>query len=89
LRASQRRVFLSGEFWSDLAVQQNAVRSAIAEAIGAKKTELRKHIIPTARVKKVIEISFHLSGGLGDDLVGTHHVLLALAAEAMGSRPMC
>ena len=76
--------FFSARILERLGVEQDAVRSAIAEAIGAKKTEMRKHIVPTARVKKVIEISFHLSGGLGDDLVGTHHLLLALAAEGDG-----
>ena len=76
--------FLAAKILDQLCVEQAAVRSAIEVAIGAKKAELRKQIIPTARVKKVIEIAFKLSASTGDELVGTHHVLLALAAEGDG-----
>src|SRR4029077_16245472 len=76
--------FLAAKVLDKLGVEQAAVRSAIDEAIGTKKAELRKHIIPTSRVKKVIEIAFHLSASVDDERVGTHHVLLALAAEGEG-----
>jgi hypothetical protein len=76
--------FLAAKILDQLCIEQAAVRSAIDVAIGSKKAELRKQIIPTARVKKVIEIAFKLSASLGDEFVGTHHVLLALAAEGEG-----
>jgi len=41
-------------------------------------------MIPTSRVKKVIELAFQLCGALGQTHVGTDHILLALAAESEG-----
>jgi len=40
--------------------------------------------IPTARVKKVIELAFQLCGSMGDPRVSTGHTLLALATEGEG-----
>ena len=76
--------FLAARVLDTLGIEQEAVRSSIDEVIGAKKPELRKHIIPTSRVKKVIEIAFHLSASADDERVGTNHLLLALAAEGDG-----
>jgi ATP-dependent Clp protease ATP-binding subunit ClpC len=41
-------------------------------------------IIPTSRVKIVIELAFKLCSQAGDQKVGTGHMLLALAAEGQG-----
>jgi ATP-dependent Clp protease ATP-binding subunit ClpA len=43
-----------------------------------------QHIIPTSRVKKVIEISFEEARALGDTFIGTEHILLALLVEGEG-----
>ncbi len=76
--------FFAAKILDRFGVEQGTVRAAIEEAIGIKKAELRKHIIPTSRVKKVIEMAFQISGELGDEFVGTHHLLLALSAEGEG-----
>lgn len=76
--------FSAAKILDQLCIEQAAARSAVEAALDARRPMLRRQIIPTARVKKVIEIAFNLSGAMGDELVGTHHVLLALAAEGEG-----
>jgi hypothetical protein len=76
--------FFSAKVLDHLGIEQATVRSAIEEAIGEWKPQLKKRIIPTSRVKIVIETAFQLSGSLGEDQVGTHHLLLALAVEREG-----
>jgi ATP-dependent Clp protease ATP-binding subunit ClpC len=49
-----------------------------------KKRPVPTKIIPTSRVKKVIEQAFQLCGSMGDPRVSTGHVLLALATEGEG-----
>jgi hypothetical protein len=78
------REFSSAKILDQLCIEQAAVRSALEAAVEAKKPSLRRQIIPTSRVKKVIEIAFELGRAMDDELVGTHHVLLALAAEGEG-----
>ena len=76
--------FFASKVLDQLGVKQDAVRSAIEVALGAKRPLLRRQVVPTSRVKKVIEIAFELCGSLGDARVGTHHLLLAMAAEGEG-----
>ncbi len=66
-----------------LNVKEIAVRSSIKQLqVGAPPGGQR--IMPTARVKKVIEIAFQLSGTAADTSVNTGHILAALAAEGDG-----
>jgi ClpA/ClpB-like protein len=76
--------FHSARILAALGVTEADVRSAIASVITRKEGRSFGGIIPTSRVKKVIEIAFRLSGELGQSHVGTDHMLLALATEAEG-----
>jgi hypothetical protein len=76
--------FHSARILAALGVMEADVRSAIASLITRKEGRTFGGIIPTSRVKKVIEIAFQLCGALGQSHVGTHHMLLALAAESEG-----
>ena len=76
--------FQSAKILAALAVDEAAVRSALEKVLGRKKRAVPTKIIPTSRVKKVIEQAFQLCGSMGDPRVSTGHVLLALATEGEG-----
>jgi hypothetical protein len=76
--------FHSAKLLALLGVKEEDVRAAIDRAIGEKRPAKIQRIIPTSRVKRVIEIAFNLCGSMGDARVGTNHVLLALAVERDG-----
>lgn len=76
--------FHSARLLTGLGIEEQAVRSAIDSALGHKQPKPGGHIIPTSRVKRVIEIAFNTCGSMGDPRVGTNHILLALAAEGEG-----
>jgi flavin reductase (DIM6/NTAB) family NADH-FMN oxidoreductase RutF len=67
-----------------LGISIGPVRSKIAMAVGTGERGLIKNIIPTVRVKKVIEIAFQQARRMGHDHVDTRHILLALVIEAQG-----
>src|ERR1700730_13415628 len=60
------------------------VRKAIEAVLGRNERIVIQQIIPTSRVKKVIEISFEEARRMGSSRVGTHHILLGLAIEGEG-----
>ena len=67
-----------------LGVQEQVVRSHLEKVLhNAKPAEARK-IIPTSRVKKVIELAFDVSEAAGKPQVSTAHILLALSREGEG-----
>ena len=76
--------FQSAKILAALSVDEAAVRSALDKALGRKKRAVPTKIIPTSRVKKVIEQAFQLCGSMGDPRVNTGHMLLALATEGEG-----
>jgi hypothetical protein len=76
--------FHSAKTLAALGVTYAEVGAAIDKAIGGKRPPQRPKIIPTSRMKRVIEISFNLSGSMGEPRVGTSHLLLALATERDG-----
>jgi ClpA/ClpB-like protein len=76
--------FHSARILGALGVTEAEVRSAVATVITRKESRAFGGIIPTSRVKKVIEIAFQLCGAMGQTNVGTDHILLALAAEGEG-----
>ena len=76
--------FYAAKILGALGVQEVAVRPAIAGVLGRKRPPSPRGVIPTSRVKKVIEIAFNLCDSAGHPRVGTHHILLALATEAQG-----
>lgn len=67
-----------------LGVSEDAVRSGLAAALGVESGRIGKDIIPTSRVKKVIEMAFEESrrGRRAD--VTTADILLALVSESHG-----
>jgi hypothetical protein len=68
-----------------LGIKEEEARSAIDKAIGGdKRSPQLARIVPTERVKRVIEIAFKLCGSMGDARVGTNHLLVALATEGHG-----
>jgi ATP-dependent Clp protease ATP-binding subunit ClpC len=68
-----------------LGVREDAVRQIIEERLEhAKKPRRNPQIVPTSRVKKVVELAFRLCGAAGDPLVTTGHILLAVATEGEG-----
>jgi flavin reductase (DIM6/NTAB) family NADH-FMN oxidoreductase RutF len=60
------------------------VRSKIAVAVGTSERSVIRTIVPTQRVKHVIEIAFEQARRMGHDHVDTGHILLALVIEAQG-----
>ena len=52
--------------------------------LGRNERVIIHHIIPTSRVKKVIELSFEESRQMGRNYVGTEHLLLGLLIEGEG-----
>jgi hypothetical protein len=76
--------FQSAKTLAVLGITYADVGAAIDKAIGDKRPAKQPRIIPTSRVKRVIEIAFALGGSMGDPRVGTSHLLLALAAEGNG-----
>ncbi len=76
--------FQSAKILAALQVDKGAARAEIEKTVGQPKATTRTHIIPTSRVKSVIETAFRLCDAVGDARVSTGHVLLALAAEGEG-----
>ncbi len=76
--------FQSAKILAGLGVDEAAVRTALDKVLGRKKRAVPTKIIPTSRVKKVIEEAFQLCGSMGDVRVSTGHMLLALATEGEG-----
>ena len=74
----------SGITLAALGVHEPAVRAMLAKLLGAKKARVIPRIVPTSRVKKVIELGFQLCGAAGDPRVSTGHILLALSTEGEG-----
>ena len=60
----------------NLRVEIGTVRSTIESVLGRNE-----RIIPTSRVKKVIEISFEEARRMGNSYVGTEHLLFGLLIE--------
>jgi hypothetical protein len=76
--------FQSAKILAALSVDEAAARLAVSQVLGKKKPAVPTKIIPTSRVKIVIELAFKLCGAAGDPRVSTGHVLLALATEGQG-----
>jgi hypothetical protein len=69
---------------ASLGLSESLVRSTIEKVLHSKTGPRNPTIVPTSRVKKVIEIAFDLCSSAGDASVTTGHVLLALATEGEG-----
>jgi ATP-dependent Clp protease ATP-binding subunit ClpA len=69
---------------TDLRVYIGPVREAIKSVIGRNERILVQSIIPTSRVKRVIELSFEEARRMGANEVDTGHLLLGLIIEGEG-----
>ena len=68
----------------ELGVDLDQVRMTIATVIGRNERIIVHQIIPTSRVKAVIEIAFTEARRMGGDHVDSGHLLMALAIEGEG-----
>jgi len=69
---------------ASMGIHERTVRTALQHVVFNKPAPRNPGIIPTSRVKKVIELAFKLCGTAGDPHVSTGHILLALATEREG-----
>ncbi|HEV2953853.1 MAG TPA: ATP-dependent Clp protease ATP-binding subunit, partial [Candidatus Dormibacteraeota bacterium] len=75
---------LAAKVMSNLGVEIGKVRQTIESVLGRNERIIIQQIIPTSRVKKVIEISFEEARRMGHNYVGTEHLLLGLLIEGEG-----
>lgn len=79
-----RQEGLGGRALLSLGQSADGLRKAIQEVIGRNEARAKQHIIPTSRVKTVIEISFDEARRQASPHVGTDHILLAILVEGEG-----
>ncbi len=65
-------------------VRIEVVRETIESVLGRNERITGQQILPTSRVKKVIELSFEEARRMRHDYVGTEHLLLGLMIEGEG-----
>jgi ATP-dependent Clp protease ATP-binding subunit ClpA len=75
---------IAADALESLGVTLDAARAQVREMIGEGKQPQQGHIPFTPRAKKVLELSLRQALNLGDDHIGTEHVLLGLLAESDG-----
>jgi DNA-binding CsgD family transcriptional regulator len=75
---------LAAKVLNNLGVEIGKVRQAIESVLGRNERTVIQQIIPTSRVKKVIEVSFDEALCMGHNYVGTEHILLGLLIEGEG-----
>ncbi len=75
---------LAAKVLNTLGVEITTVRSTIESVLGRDERVIIQQIAPTSRVKKVIEISFEEARRMGNNYVGTEHILLGLLIEGEG-----
>ncbi len=75
---------LAAKVLGNLGVEIGKVRQTIESVLGRNERIIIQQIIPTSRVKKVIEISFEEARRMGNNYVGTEHLLLGLLIEGEG-----
>lgn len=69
---------------TDLGISIEQVRKTIASVLGRNERIQIQQIIPTSRVKQVIEISFEEARRMGHNFVDTGHLLMGLVIEGEG-----
>jgi ATP-dependent Clp protease ATP-binding subunit ClpA len=75
---------LAAQVLKSLGVEIAPVRQAIESVLARDVKIVVQQIIPTSRVKKVIEIAFETAREMGHGFVGTEHLLLGLLIEGEG-----
>lgn len=75
---------LAAKVLASLGVEIEKVRSTIESVLGRNERIRAQQIIPTSRVKKVIEIAFQEAQRMSNSNVETEHLLLGLLIEGEG-----
>lgn len=75
---------IAAKVLNNLGVDIGKVRQTIDSVLGRNERPITQQIIPTTRVKKVIEIAFDEARRMGHNYVGTEHLLLGLLIEGEG-----
>jgi len=75
---------LAAKVLNNLGVGIDKVRPSIEAVLGRTERIIIQQIIPTSRVKKVIDIAFEQAGQMDNEFVGTEHLLLGLMIEGEG-----
>ena len=82
LMASFGHGFHSARVLEALHVGRAEVDERLKTVMGRQKLPIVPRVVPTSRVKKVMELAFGLAGD--SERVGTQHILLALSKEGNG-----
>lgn len=70
---------------ASLGVQENDVRAKLDQVVGqGGQRTILPMMVPTTRVKQVIELAFRSSNAKGEASVNTGHIVLALSSEGEG-----
>jgi len=76
---------IAGKVLNNLGVEIEKVRQTVESLVGRDRgLTVLQQIIPTSRVKKVIELSFEEARRTGHNYVGSEHLLLGLLTEGEG-----
>jgi ATP-dependent Clp protease ATP-binding subunit ClpC len=75
---------VAGEIFRRCGIAGDEVRRAIDRVLEGYQEIVIRQIVPTSRVKKVIEMSFKEAQRLGNTYVGTEHLLLGILLEGEG-----
>lgn len=75
---------LAHQVLTNLGLEVGTVRESISRVLGRNERIVIQQIVPTSRVKKIIEIAFEEGRRMGDSHVSTGHLLLALLIEGEG-----
>jgi flavin reductase (NADH) len=84
LLALFRQPGVARDVLNSMGIREADVRETVARVLGRSERTLIQQIIPTSRVKKVIEISFEQARSMGSNFVDTGHLLLGLVLEGDG-----
>jgi ATP-dependent Clp protease ATP-binding subunit ClpA len=79
---------VAGRVLADLNVTYEAVEAQVSSLLSRSTSTQVELIIPTSRVKRIVELAFQEATIAGDEFVGSEHLLLALLVEAEGAGAM-
>ncbi len=75
---------VAGEIFRRSGIAADEVHQAIERVLGGNQEVVVRQIVPTSRVKQVIEMSFQEAQRGRDTYVGTQHILLGILREGEG-----
>ena len=75
---------LAAKVLDNLGIDISMIRKTIESVLVRDERIIIQQIIPTSRVKKVLEMAFEESRRMGTDYVGTEHLLLGILVEDEG-----